>query len=317
MESDLKTGENDNDGELLLDVAAEWLLRLEAAPGDMNVRAGLQAWIDADPAHADAYARISRMWSVAGHMSERDVRYSSRRRPVVFVATAALAACLLLAIFPTVELYLKSDYLTGTGEVRNVTLADGSVVTLDAGSGIDVRFDDGLRQIELLQGQAFFDIVEMPNRPFSVDAGGVRATVTGTKFSVRTGAEDVTVALASGGVEVMRIGAAVAPVRLAPGERAIVARSSGIEKSKATIAEIAAWRRGRLIIRNETLANVVERLNSYHPGVIVISDPALGSTRVTGNFDLAHPAEALDAVVRAGKGSVIRLTPYLLVVGGR
>jgi len=111
MESDLKTGENDNDGELLLDVAAEWLLRLEAAPGDMNVRAGLQAWIDADPAHADAYARISRMWSVAGHMSERDVRYSSRRRPVVFVATAALAACLLLAIFPTVELYLKSDYL--------------------------------------------------------------------------------------------------------------------------------------------------------------------------------------------------------------
>ena len=82
-------------------------------------------------------------------------------------------------------------------------------------------------------------------------------------------------------------------------------------------AEIAAWRAGRLIVRGETLAEVVETLDRYHPGVIVIADARLGQARITGNFDLRHPAEALDAAVRTRKGAVTRVTPYVAVVRGR
>jgi len=319
-------GDNDEDpfagdgGDLLMDEAADWLLRIEAAPGDETVRAGLRAWTEADPSHAEAYMRVERMWRIAGNLLTRQQGAARRpmRRPAFVAAAVALAACLVLVLFPTFKLHLEADHMTAAGEVRVVALADGSTVTLDAGSAIAVDFDGQGRRIELLRGQAFFEVVSMPARPFTVDAAGVRATVTGTKFSVHAGADDVRIALAEGAVEVTRIAAPDTPVRLGPGERAVVARRQGtIETSGVAVAEIAAWRGGRLIVRGETLATVVETLDRYLPGMVVIGDAAIGRTRITGNFDIAHPAEALDAAVRTQKGTVTRLTPYLAVVGGR
>lgn len=324
MASATHSGDNDDDpfgdhaGDGLLDEAADWLLRLEAAPGDESVRAGLRAWIDADPTHAEAFQRMERMWHVAGGLPSRRRTSARRVRRPAFVAAAALAACLLLALYPILGVHISADHVTATGEVRDVTLADGSTMTLGAGSAIAVDYDAGFRRVELLRGQAFFDVAAMPERPFSVDAAGVRATVTGTMFSVHAGVDDVEVALAEGAVEVSRIGAANAPVRLKPGERAVVAHAGGaVETADVAVAEIAAWRAGRLIVRGETLAEVVETLDRYHPGVIVIADARLGQARITGNFDLRHPAEALDAAVRTRKGAVTRVTPYVAVVRGR
>lgn len=303
----------------LLDEAADWLLRIEAAPDDPAVRAGLRAWVDADPTHADAFHRIERMWHIAGGLAARGIHTRKRpvyRRPGFVGAVTALAACLVLALFPTFNLHLRADHMTSTGEVRAVTLADGSIVTLGAGSAIAVNYEQDNRRVELLRGQAFFDVFSMPSRPFSVDAAGVRATVTGTKFAVRSGVDDVEVALAEGGVNVQRIDNQEASLRLAPGDRAVVAHDGApVTAASVSVDEIAAWRAGRLIVRDETLAEVIDTLDRYYPGMIVITDAALARKRITGNFDLMHPAEALDAAVRAQKGAVTRVTPYLSVVG--
>lgn len=327
MASATDFGENDNDpfgdhaDDHLLDEAAEWLLRLEAMPEDETIRAALRAWIRADPSHAEAFRQVERMWHVSGRLSARRVRAGmrpARRRTAFVAAAAALAACLVLAFYPTLSLHLRADHVTATGEVRDVVLADGSTVTLGAVSAIAVSYDDGRRRVELLQGQAFFDVATMPARPFSVDAAGVRATVTGTRFAVHVGEDNVDVTLAEGAVEVSRIGTADAPVRLQPGDRAQVARAGGeVETAGVAVAEIAAWRSGRLIVRGESLAGVAETLDRYIPGIIVIGDAALGRTQITGNFDLAHPAEALDAAVRAQNGTVTRVTPYLTVIRAR
>ncbi len=327
MASATHFGENDNNpfgdhaDDNLLDEAADWLLRLEAAPEDETIRAALRAWIDADPSHAEAFRQVERMWHVSGSLSARRVRAGMRppRRRTAFVAAAAaLAACLVLAFYPTLSLQIRADHATATGEVRDVVLADGSTVILGAGSAIAVSYDDGRRRVELLKGQAFFDVAAMPTRPFSVDAAGVRATVTGTRFAVHVGEDDVDVTLAEGAVEVTRIGAADAPVRLQPGDRAQVARAGGaVETAGVAAAEIAAWRSGRLIVRGESLADVAETLGRYIPGLVVIGDAVLGRAQITGNFDLTHPVEALDAAVRAQNGTVTRVTPYLTVIRGR
>lgn len=319
------TDMNDNAPDALLDAAAEWLLRRRDAVGDAALEARFAAWLAADPAHADAYRRVERMWHVAGALpaegtapvAAKPVR-RERRRAVV-AAAMALAACLAVAVYPTMKLKLDADFHTDTGEVRDVRLADGSTVTLDAGSAIAVDFDAGRRDVKLLAGQAFFDVVKMSERPFSVTAGDVRAVVTGTKFAVRAGETAVTVALASGGVDVMRIGDdGAASVHLRPGERVRLAHAGGdIEKGGVAVAEIGAWRDNRLIVHAQPLADVIDDLDRHYRGMIVLRDPGLRGRRVTGNFDLDRPAEALAAAVAAQKGTVTRLTPYLLVVTGR
>src|SRR3546814_11678062 len=97
---------------------------------------------------------------------------------------AAAAACLAVVSAPTLLLMWQSDYRTGTGEMRNVTLSDGSSVTLDTGSAIAVNYGDGRRGVRLLAGRAWFDVAHDERHPFTVSAADARVRVTGTAFDV-------------------------------------------------------------------------------------------------------------------------------------
>ncbi|WP_245316392.1 hypothetical protein [Chelatococcus daeguensis] len=85
----------------------------------------------------------------------------------------------------------------------------------------------------------------------------------------------------------------------------------------ARAGDVAGWRERRLVADNETIADVVARLADHHRGLILTLDGTLAEQRVTGIYDLSRPVEALGAVVRPYGGSVHRITPYLVFVGGR
>src|SRR3546814_3423601 len=89
------------------------------------------------------------------------------QRPVTAMVGAAAAACLAVVSAPTLLLMWQSDYRTGTGEMRNVTLSDGSSVTLDTGSAIAVNYGDGRRGVRLLAGRAWFDVANDESQPFT------------------------------------------------------------------------------------------------------------------------------------------------------
>ena len=317
----------------LLAEAVDWLMRIDAAPGDAALRADLEAWLAAGEAHRCAYRDAERVARVASTLpadyadaqgpilgpAERPrfggVR-SSRVRMAGFTAIA-LAACVAFLFAPVVQIWFASDYRTGTAELRNITLEDGSVVTLDAGSAIAVRYATSRREVALLSGQAFFDVVPAADRPFVVVADDVTVTVTGTTFDVRSSAGTIAVAVRSGTVEVALDHGRRLAATLTPGERLEIDRAAGrVAKSDILPTDVAAWRERRLIVDRATVAEVVEELGRHYAGVMMVRDRAFAERRVSGVFDLRQPVEALQAAVRTHDGSVTRITPYVMVISG-
>ena len=312
-----------DEGEPLRAEAADWLMRLQASPGDATVRADLDAWLAVSCSHRQAWQSVERVWRVSGELPAMDgptpgniVELQRPRRPrrVLGIAVAALAACLALYFAPVLKLRLQADHMTSVAELSDVTLEDGSVVHLDAGSAIAIRYGATRREVALLAGRAFFDVVAAKDRPFVVVADDVTVTVTGTAFDVLSGGDGVTVAVQSGTVEVGLDGGRIAGV-LTRGERLSVSHDTRqVARSQVDPQDIAAWRERRLVVDGATLAEVVEELGRHYAGVIVLRDRSLADRRITGVFDLRRPVEALAAVARSQHGSVTAITPYLLVI---
>ena len=320
-----------NEGDPERAEAFDWLMRIEAAPGDASLRAALDAWLAGNDARQTAYRSVERMWRVSGGLAAdyaghvpavaaaevHRLAFRHRRNRRLFgFAAAALAACLFLLYLPTLQLRLTADHLTGTAELRDTTLEDGSIVHLDAGSAIAVHYGASRRQVRLLAGRAFFEVVPGADRPFVVSAGDVTVTVTGTAFDVRSSSDAVSVAVQSGTVQVA-LADNQASATLTTGERLDIDRTAGrMTKSDVPPQDIAAWRQRRLVVDGVPLAEVIDELGRHYDGAIVVRDRALAARRITGVFDLRRPIEALQAVVRAQQGSVTEITPYLQIVSG-
>lgn len=306
--------------------AVDWLMRLQASPDDATVRAGLDAWLAASESHRRAWQSVERVWRVSGDLPAIDappagnvieLPRARRSRRVLAIAVAALAACLALYVAPIVKLRLQADHMTSVAELRDVTLEDGSIVHLDAGSAIAVHFGASRREVVLLAGRAFFEVTPSKDRPFVVAAEDVRVTVTGTAFDVRSAGDEVVVAVQSGTVEVGLAGGAQLAGVLTRGDRLSVNRARGqVAQSQIAPEDVAVWRERRLVVDGASLAEVVEELGRHYSGIIMLRDRSLADRRITGVFDLRRPVEALNAIARTQHGSVTEITPYLLVVSG-
>ncbi len=212
---------------------------------------------------------------------------------------------------PGLVLRLQADCATGAGEWRQVHLADGSTVDLGPDSAIDI----GERRVRLLSGRAYFDVMHDPARPFQVEAGPMRVTDLGTGFDVRLEPDGVAVAVKHGLVRIDDPDAAP-PVseRLDPGEWIQVSRGGQTTRGDEPVEQVAAWREGRLIARDQPVSEVVDALRPYFPGLILVTGSALAGRHVTGVYDLRDPAEALQALAAAHGGVVHRISPWLLVL---
>jgi Fe2+-dicitrate sensor, membrane component len=295
------------------DEAAHWLVALEDDPGNPDLRARFETWLTAHPENAAAWADTTDVYAM---MTETEPvhaeRWRSRPRPAVAKAAAlALAAGLAFALLPGMMTYLRADQTTATAEVRAVRLEDGSMVHLGPGSALDVAFAGGERRVRLLDGEAFFEVVPDPDRPFRVEAGGTEATVLGTAFDVRLGSGGTTVAVRHGRV---RVDGGPASERLEAGDWVRMGSGGTAERGVVPPAEVASWLGGQIVARDRPVAEVVDELRRYHSGVIVLADDALGARRVTGVYNVADPRAALRAVAGAHGATVRSLTPWVLLV---
>ncbi len=311
----------------LLAQAVDWRMRIDAAPEDGALRSALEGWLATSQAHRSAWRDVERLKRVADALP---ADYADPQGPVLAgpqprrvggmrlrraaVVALALAACLAFVFLPTLQLWLASDHRTATAELRAVTLDDGSTVSLDAASAIAVRYGAARREVALLSGRAFFEVVPAADRPFVVDA---TVTVTGTAFDVRSSAQTTSVAVQSGTVEVA-LGHGRRPAAvLTGGQRLDIERKSDrLAKADIPPGDVASWRYRRLVVDRAAMADVVEELGRHYPGVMLMRDRALGDRLVSGVFDLSQPIEALQAAVRTHDGSITRITPYLVVISG-
>jgi transmembrane sensor len=306
--------------------AAKWVLRREEGALSAQERSALEAWLAADSRHRTAYRRLKEAWQFsAGLKSWRPVeapinadllvlssvtqRRAKRARRVWDLALAA-SVVLVFAIAWTF-LDASETYATRIGGYQRIVLDDGSVLQLNTNSKVRVHFSAQARVVRLLRGEAYFDVVRDPNRPFDVTAGDTTVRAVGTAFAVRLReAQRVEVLVTQGRVTLSAehttapqtghpsAGAnAASPPLLSAGDSAET-KATGLRVTQVQNEELErrlAWQTGRLHFQKETLAVVVAEFNRYNRRQLEIADPALAGLYVHGNFK----ATDLDSFVAA------------------
>jgi transmembrane sensor len=282
--------------------AARWCVRL--CEGEMTsvARAQLTRWLTSDPAHRLAFDQAVASWEdlkAAEASSEilalrlealeslrRAQRARSERRFVGIGAPWMVAASLAVAILFGILVWWQSSperFSSGLGQRRNVLLADGSSVYLDASSAILVRYSARQRTLHLLRGRASFEVAKDPRRPFLVRAADREVMATGTAFSVEIVQKEVHVILYRGHVSV--VGPDRVRTALAAGEELIAPVSlAQVRIEPVDAARSLSWESGELEFVDEPLASAVERVNRYAREPVSIGDAAAASERISGIF---------------------------------
>lgn len=190
---------------------------------------------------------------------------------------------------------LMADYRTGVGERRSVAAGAGVAVELDALTEVDLRPSRGLQGIELISGKAEVAAQRPPGAPFSVAALGGQVLVANGRIDVRHLDGSVCVTCVQGQAEVRH---PAGRRRLGAGRQVVyTARALGPDAA-ADLAVVTAWRQGLLIFRDAPLQQVVDELNRYRKGRVVLLDESLATRPVYGVFQLAQIGRAVEQIER-------------------
>jgi transmembrane sensor len=312
--------------------AADWAARIDRGSLSPLEEQSFQAWLSGDVRAMGAFGRMRAL----ALSTERARALGSDFDPAAFVpvpsrytpsrrtllqAGGAIAATLLFGVAGTWEvLRHRGRFSTGKGETKVVALKDGSVVTLNTASEIVVNFSQQLRSVELVRGEALFDVAKNRARPFVVAAGDTSVRVVGTSFSVsRFDAAPIQVLVREGIVEVFKPNAgSVAPVRISANTLAVAPPDDADIAARlvpaAQVHRAMAWQAGEIAFEGETLAQAAAEFSRYSDTKIVIDDPVLAKEEIAGLFKATDPvgfahtiALSLNAHARIGEGEV-RLT---------
>jgi len=314
--------------------AARWAMRLASPDCSPAERAAFDAWCAQDRAHAAAFERTERSLAFVdrhrGYAELADmvteVRAQTAPTPPFWRHKALAGAAMIFVVLLSTVLFLNPlskqggapdeatfrAYDTVLGQRSTIMLADGSTVTLNTNSRIEVAYNAAERGIRLRRGQALFEVARDAAWPFVVRAGKQRITALGTAFDVKLApeskgaGEEVQVALVEGRVAVDEFvaddaaaGSATIPenrIELVAGERLIASATRDRAAQKVDLEEIISWREGRLVFRDTPLGGAVAEINRYTTDQIRLSDdPRLWEIRVSGVFKTGQVAPFLAA----------------------
>ncbi|MFT4241810.1 MAG: FecR domain-containing protein [Acidovorax sp.] len=198
-------------------------------------------------------------------------------------------------------------HATAIGEQRSVALADGSTLTLDTATALDVSWHLRSRRVALRHGQARFAVEPSAWRPFEVTAAATRIRVVGTIFDVRRDRDQVQVTVLQGRVEVRGPGSADAPQLLTPGQRLHLGGPLPATPQPVDATQVGAWQLGRLVFDRTPLREALAEVQRYRSAPIRLRDDGrLGAQAVTGVFETAHTDQLLDLLPRIVPAQVRR-----------
>lgn len=308
--------------------AAQWHAIMHSGAVDAKTMEAFEAWLHEDRAHKGAYREYEQLYrdldlavleagvDVDGYLGRKRTNLwaslkAALPRPAVWGSAMAMLALLVVTVLTVLQGQVPATapgYSTARAEIREVTLADGTLVTLGASSQIAAHFTENARQVTLLAGAAFFEVAKEEDRPFFVAAEDTLVKVVGTKFDVKHGAGAVHVAVLEGVVEVMRPdempkvidGAGLrhmAKQVLTAGDRMIAPlqdRQVQLERVESVLP--GSWREGRLAYENASLAEMVADANRYYDRPIHIAVPEIGKLRATMAFRTNNIDEMLELI---------------------
>lgn len=280
----------------------------------------------------------------SAHIASRG-RYGRLKKPSVAMAASMAVLATLAGVFILWSRLSAPVYATETGEQRSLEFADGSTVQLNSRSKIRVRYSEGERAVDLLEGQALFHVAKDLKRPFVVSADGTRVRAVGTQFDVYRKHGGTVVTVVEGRVAVLTnvdpaVGAVDKPVAgiagwdpqsdagsasvaqgtapsgltagqaggtifLSAGEQLMVTRKEAQKSPHPNIAGATAWTQREIVFESATLSDVAEEFNRYNQRQLIIEDPGLYGFHISGVFSSTDP-DALIKFLRERPG--VRVT---------
>lgn len=305
--------------------AAYWLTQLNDASTSDAERRAFDAWLARDPRHAVAMQRMQALWGSLDDVPAAPARIALKRaftRPTSRIAarsaqTLALLGMLLCAWAGMDRLPVwMADQSTGTGERKEILLADGSHVQLDSQSALDIRFDGHQRVVELLQGEMWVEVAKDAQRPFVVKTDQGTATALGTRYLVKRNDDGATtVTVIESVVAVQGKGADVVKVRA--GEKTLMRDGKVLPSQPIGNDDPAAWTRGVLKVNDRPLGEVLQALGRYRKGLLRFDQQAVEGLRVSGVFRLDDTDAALATLADNLPIRVEHFTDLLVVIKRR
>lgn len=308
--------------------AAAWVARLHGPNRTPHVEAGLRRWLADDPEHAAAFELLTDTWEKSAHLRRRPLeQVASWERQGFRIsfprAALAAAATVVLAVLATI-FYLHTDAVTtGVGELRTLTLDDGSRVHLNTDTRVRVYYDKQTRHVSLERGEALFEVAKLPDWPFIVTAGGREIKALGTEFVVRRDRKRLSVMLMEGkvtvhGTEGQSNGSPpeTETFTLVPGDRVTFVGSAPPTLDRPAPERITAWLRGEVALDNTSLADAVAEMNRYSHQRIVADDPELAAIRVSGIFKAGDLVNFAQAVARMYHVKVLNQQDMIVLMAG-
>lgn len=282
--------------------AAQWFARLKTLPVSIGTLNDFFAW-RRDKKNEQAFKEAERFWTEAGQLGERPAilraveavvtraRPKRRRLRLMVPALAVLVVGILIgaAFYP----WGGSAFQTASGEQRAIALEDGSRLQLNSETKVRVRYSSKARQLVLQRGEALFTVAHDTTRPFTVAAGNVTVTATGTRFDVTRLGSQTVVTLVEGHVSVRDAEGHL--TWLAPGQQ-WRAQGTGQLVRRVSTANVTAWTQGRIVLDNIALADAIAEINRYGATPITLDAPAMREERISGTFEIADPQSFAIAV---------------------
>lgn len=328
-------------GDALAEQAAHWIVRLtdDDAAERARAREAFDAWKNADPRHAAAakgmerYIGQVRSVRAGAAGSSRPARAGldaalageRKRRRVKHIAVAALAACFIsapawLALRAWPPGYLMADLHTAAGQWETHTLVDGTRITLDSASAVNLRYDEQRRTVELVQGEILVDVAKDAVRPFLVETahGSIRAL--GTRFTVDRRSDATVLSMIESRVSVQTAKQRTADNgearQVVAGQRVRITTDAVSPADAIDVRSLAdAWQNRQIVVSDQPLAEVLDELARHRSGHIHYDLAQIADIRVSAVLPLDDTDRALKLLLANFPNLRIRtVTPWLVLV---
>ena len=305
--------------------ALHWVARLNSGEATQGDTAAYEAWRAENARHALAAQEAERLWAAMGrlHVDRKSGRVLAApkqgltRRGALSLFLCLGAGGLAGGAFWSSGLLdrLSADYATDTASLQVIDLPDGSRVSLNARSALDVDFSEGMRRVHLRAGQAYFEVAANPARPFEVMVDELSFRAMGTAFDIVRDLPEARAELAVTEHSVRIRGTFGETLDVGEGEIARIDRQGRIGAAvKTDVSTVTGWRDGQYVAEDRSLEDVVSALSAWHRGIIVITNERLRKFRVNAVLDLRDANGSLDALQGGLPIEVRHISQYLTII---
>jgi transmembrane sensor len=288
--------------------AAAWIAQLHDEQRGPDVETDFQEWLGESDEHRRAFNRMTQVWEQAGKIQMRaraDVSATRRGRSRFSPWAATLAATLVLVVITAIYYWRDNALVTAVGQQQVRVLRDGTRVVLNTDTRIEVNYDERMRRVRLVRGEAWFDVSKRPTWPFLVSVGDQEIRALGTSFIVRhDNDQDLSVTLVDGRISVAPVAGdgeapPQAPQVLIPGQRLVISRHHAPAVDRPELSRVTAWERGRVEFEETPLADATAEMNRYNTTHVRVPDAEIAQLRIGGVFRAGDSDEFVKIVTAA------------------